>query len=387
MSPKRGRETITSAIGTSKTTDSYRILSIDGGGIRGLIPARLIEHLESRLSERTGQQRRMADYFHMFAGTSTGGLIALGLTAARSPGSRLPRLSGADLATLYRIDGPKIFGDRLRRLWTLDGWIAPRHSSRILEDALSERFGEETSLADALREVVVTSYDMHGSGEAGRPGPYFFKRRLAQQFPDRDLPIVEVGISTSSAPTFFPSYGLGDRALIDGGVFAANPTVAGLIEALKLRAGGDPAADQNLLVVSLGTGQHEVGYEQRRVRRWGRLQWILPRGGEPALISAFLDGQSDAADHWARVLLDMELDDAMLSPMEPGREQRYFRFQVTLERGLGLDDARAASLDALDRAAAELIADGADNGLEKLVDRLVELGPLPPESPFVAPAR
>ena len=127
------------------------------------------------------------------------------------------------------------------------------------------------------------------------PGPHFFKRWRAREAASRDAPMVDVGIATSAAPTYFPSHGLDSRALIDGGVFASNPSVAGVVEALKRR--GDEPHDlgaNELLVVSLGTGHHEVGQTQAKVRRWGRLGWVWPRP-DPALVAAFLDGQSDAA--------------------------------------------------------------------------------------------
>jgi uncharacterized protein len=354
----------------------FRILSIDGGGIRGLIAARVIEHLEHRLTEAAGKERRMADYFHLMAGTSTGGLIALGLTTPKEKGSALPRLSGAELVRLYREDGPRVFRDPLRRILTLDGWIAPRHSLRRLGGVLHERLGE-AALADALREVVITSYDMHGAGE-GRPAPHFFRRWSSREPAagrEANPPVVDAGLATSAAPTFFPAHDFEGRALIDGGVFAANPTVAGIVEALKRRGGEDVAEASNLLVVALATGQHEVGYPARRLRRWGRVQWILPRGGEPALIAAILDGQSDAADHWAQVLLDSGVS----VPGPGGTEQRrYFRFQTDLPRGVGLDDAREASLDRLDQAAERLLAERAAD-IDELVGILAPLSPLPPD--------
>ena len=351
--------------------DRFRVLSIDGGGIRGLIAARVIARLEELITEAAGAERRIADCFHMVAGTSTGGLLAIGVTAPGPERPGHPRLSGSDLVDLYMDEGPTIFGDTLHKVLSLWGWIRPKHSPRRLEDALRRRFGE-SRLRDALRELVVTSYDMH------EPGPHFFKRWRARELPDRDAPLVDVGLATSAAPTYFPSHGLDRRALIDGGVFASNPSVAGVVEALKRR--GDEPRDlgaSELLVVSLGTGQYEVGQEQSKVRRWGRLGWVWPRP-DPALVAAFLDGQSDAADHWAEVLLNHEPGRAVPDPSEQGKGPRYYRFQVTLPRGTSLDDASERSLTELSEAADRLLAKS-DRELRELARRLARLEPLPPD--------
>jgi uncharacterized protein len=337
-----------------------RVLAIDGGGIRGLIAARVVARLEELLTEEAGDERRIADCFHLIAGTSTGGLIALGLMAPDPAKSGRPRLRGTDLVTLYLEEGPRIFGDTLHKLLSLGGWIAPKHSSKELERALRDRLGE-SRLSEALREVLITSYDM------AEPGPHFFKRRRARESADGDPSMVDVGMATAAAPTYFPSRGLDGRALIDGGVFAANPSVAGVVEALKERDGrGGDTGLRDLLMVSLGTGQHEEGRQQSEVRRWGRIGWIRPRGGDPALIAAFLDGQSDAADHWADVLLNREAE-----------ERRYYRFQVTLAEGTPLDDASPRALRELN-AAADRLLEERDGDLRELARRLAPGSPLPP---------
>jgi hypothetical protein len=352
--------------------DRFRVLAIDGGGIRGLIPARLIARLEQLVSEEAGEERRIADCFHMVAGTSTGGLIGLGLTAPDPEKPGRPRLSGSDLVELYLADGPHIFGDTLHKLLSLSGWIAPKHSPGRLEEALRRRFSE-ARLRDALRELIVTSYDM------AEPGPHFFKRWRARESAERDASMVDVGMATSAAPTYFPSRGLDDRALVDGGVFASNPSVAAVVEALK-RRDTDPhdLSPSELLVVSLGTGQHEVGHRQSAVKGWGRLGWIWPRRDDPALIAAFLDGQSDAAHHWAEVLLNHEPGRAVPEPAEQGLGPRYYRFQTTLPRGTSLDDATKGSLQELSEAAERMLADS-DSVLRELAGRLAQIPALGPD--------
>jgi patatin-like phospholipase/acyl hydrolase len=354
----------------SDQPDRFRVLSMDGGGIRGLIAARVIARLEELVSAEAGEERRLADCFHMFAGTSTGGLLALGLSAPDPANPSRPRLSGADLVELYETEGPWIFGDRLHKLLSLGGWIAPKHPEKRLAEVLRERFGD-AHLSDALRELIVTSYDM------SEPGPHFFKRWRARESGDRDIDMVAVGLSTSAAPTYFPSHGLGGRALVDGGLFAANPAVAAVVEALK-RRDEEPRdlRTGDLMLVSLGTGQHETGHPQSQVHRWGRIGWILPRRQDPALIAAFLDGQSDAADHWAEILLNHEPGRAALDPSSRGIGPRYFRFQTKLSISTPLDDASPRALGQLNEAADRLLAEQ-DERLREVARRLAHGSPLP----------
>ncbi len=135
-------------------TDRFRILSVDGGGMRGLIPALVIADLERRLQEEAGADARAADYFHMFAGTSTGGLVALSLTVPDLPSRPdRPLITAATLADLYTTDGPKIFHrSLLQKLRTLWGWIGPKYTLEPLEEAVTHRLGTTATLADALRD-------------------------------------------------------------------------------------------------------------------------------------------------------------------------------------------------------------------------------------------
>jgi len=350
--------------------DRFRVLAIDGGGIRGLVAARVIARLEELVTAEAGEERRIADCFHMVAGTSTGGLLALGLTAPDPARPSRPRLSGAELVSLYEDEGPRIFGDTLHKLISLGGWIAPKHSARGLERALRDRLGE-TRVSEALRELLITSYDM------AEPGPHFFKRWRARESGDRDAAMVDVGLATAAAPTYFPSRGVDGRALVDGGVFAANPAVAAVVEALK-RRDDEPhhLSPHELLMVSLGTGLHETGHPQSKVRRWGSIGWIWPRRQDPALIAAFLDGQSDAAHHWAEILLNHEPGRAVLDPARQGRGPGYYRFQVGLSVGTPLDDARPRALRQLN-AAADRLLEERDAELRELAARLAAGTPLP----------
>jgi patatin-like phospholipase/acyl hydrolase len=341
----------------------------------------VIAEIEQRLQAEAGPQARISDYFHMFAGTSTGGLVALSLTAPDDASPERPRVSADQLARFYTEDGPGIFHRGLfQRLRTLWGWLGPKYTLSALEKAIENRLGA-THLEHALREVVVTSYDMTNRQ------PYFFKRWRAREDPesDRNRPLADAGLATSAAPTYFPSHEIDGRALVDGGVFAANPVIVAIVEALK-RLDDEPGhLDQDdLLVVSIGTGLHEDGYEQSRVRRWGRLGWVLPQNGEPPILGAVLGGAADGADHWAHTLLNHPKD-PHIQPADLGHGPRYFRLQQELSTSVALDDASEEALTrVLPGIAMELIA-AHESEISQIVERLLRFDPLPYD-PVIQPS-
>lgn len=341
----------------------FRILSVDGGGIRGLISALVIEEIERRLSAKAGREARMSQYFHLFAGTSTGGLIALALTAPRD-------VSASELASFYVEDGPRIFhrglGHELGSLWGISG---PKYSLGPLREAVERRLGRST-VSEATRDLLVTSYDMT------RSEPYFFKRWRALESPERNFPIAEAALATSAAPTYFPSHGLGGRALVDGGVFAANPSVAAIAEALG-RQSDEPASlkPDELLLVSIGTGEFETGFSQRQVSKWGKLGWVTG-GDEPPILGAMLGGASDGADYWAHMLLNHAPGEGVPSAAELGHGPRYYRLQVKLREPIAMDDASRETLrERLPAAARKLIEDRSAE-LDAIVEKLDDAGPI-----------
>lgn len=344
----------------------FRILAIDGGGIRGVIAARVLARLEELLREKDGSPA-LVDCFDLFAGTSTGGLISLALSAPAEAGR--PPISAARLVEIYTgAEGRAIFGRplvrRLPLLGTAIDLFLPKYSLGPLRQELERQLGTAT-MADARSDILVTAYDMHGRE------PRFFKRWTAEA---TEVSMVDAGLATAAAPTYFPSHRVGRGALVDGGVFAANPTVAAVVEALKRTEPPKQLTSDDLLVVSLGTGHHEIGYEPEAVERWGALDWILPQGkqpldGEPPLIATMLDGQSDAAHHWAHVLLNHDPGEAVSASAEMGAGPRYYRYEVGLREPLPLDDAGPANIDQLEECADALIAARGDE-LTALADAL-----------------
>jgi hypothetical protein len=350
----------------------FRILSVDGGGVRGLVPVLLLRELERRLEALSGERRPLSDWFHLLAGTSTGGLISLGLTARHPEAPGRPSMDGERLERLYRERGAKIFPTRLRLLRTLRGLVAPKYSNSGLRQAVEEEIGR-SPLSTALRDVVITAYDMTGHQ------PVFFKRWTAGTDGRPDPTMADAAMATASAPTYLPPWELDARALIDGGVFAANPTIAAIVEALK-RQSDEPAGLtlEDLFVVSLGTGFYGAKYEAPRLRGWGALGWAWPRGSEPALLRAMLDGQTASADHWAHMLLNHRPGQAPPATADIGHGPRYYRIESELATDFEMDDARPETLAGLTAAAAALI-DARQEDLGAIAETLAAAGPIPPE--------
>jgi uncharacterized protein len=278
-----------------------KLLAIDGGGIRGLIPALVLAEIE----RRTG--RRMADLVDMIAGTSTGGIIACAL-------ARPEPLPATAIATLYEEEGPAIF-DRslLKQIASLGGLTDERYSDRGLVRVLERHLGD-TPMTAATVPLLLTAYDTEARG----------LHFLRSEGSGSDASMVDAAHATSAAPTYFEPVRIGDATLIDGGVFAVNPSLC---------AFGELGGKLDLLL-SLGTGEHTRRLPYDKVKDWGQLEWARP------LIDVVFDGSADAVDFQLEHLLG----------------GRYVRLQTMLnEASDDLDDASAPNLAALRREAERLI--------------------------------
>jgi patatin-like phospholipase/acyl hydrolase len=287
-----------------------RVLSIDGGGIRGLIPALVLTEIE----KRSGKQ--VWELFDLIAGTSTGGILACALCAPDP-------LPAEQLVALYEEEGPTIFDRSLfQRIRSAEGLLDEKYDAAALDRAL-ERFLSDKRLAETKPDLLVPAYNM------GEPGPYFFKSRKARD-EGEDFPLSEVARATSAAPTYFEAAELGERALVDGGVFAANPAMCAFAEVMRFQ----PSADVFLL--SLGTGQRTRKRSFDQIKNWGLIEWAKP------ILDVVFDGVSDAVDYQLQHALD---------------QGHYWRLQVELDSASDdLDDASADNLRDLRGQAEGLIA-------------------------------
>jgi uncharacterized protein len=313
------------AAGAGASLPAVRVLAIDGGGIRGLIPAVVLAEVE----RRTG--RRIAELFDLIAGTSTGGILAAAL--ARPNAAKEPRFTAAELAAIYETEGPRIFHrSLLKRITSVEGFLDERYDDAGLNDALNRYLGD-ARLSDALTDILITAYDIE------RRAAFFFRSARARQDPSRDFRLADATRATSAAPTYFEPAVVHDvagrerYALIDGGVFAVNPA---LVAAADLAHAG--RLDDVTLVCSLGTGSHTRPIRYEDARDWGQLQWARH------IVDVVFDGVADTTEFEAGQLLGTH----------------YVRLQTELLHASDdLDDASPENLRALRAEAERLLSDRA----------------------------
>ena len=273
---------------------AYRILSLDGGGIRGLLTAIMLERIVKRVPD-------FLTKVDLIAGTSTGGILALGLAAGLTP---------TDLKQLYLDKGRFIFEDSLSDdiidFGTLRG---AQYDLDHLAQAAGERL-DNKRLKDLIKKVLIPSFDL--DNKDGKTGPLdpdaseprtwkpkFFHNFEGTDQKDGDLLAVQVLLYTSAAPSYFPS----KDGYVDGGVVANNPSMAALAQALDSRNTFNPPASQpqlsDISLLSLGTGRMFRFIESGPGKDidWGILQWARP------IINVMLDGLSGVADFQCRQLL------------------------------------------------------------------------------------
>ncbi len=314
------------------------VLSIDGGGIRGIIPALVL----ARIEDSTGL--RICRSFDLIAGTSTGGILALALTVpvpgATDVQALTVRYPAEELVDLYELQGRQIFA---RSLWkgasSVAGLAEEKYSHAALEEVLREYLGDAW-MDEALTKVMVSAYDIE------ERSPIFFK---SWQTPNRSpwrVRMRDAARATSAAPTYFEparvSVDGSVQSLIDGGVFVNNPAMCAYAEACRLWP------EEEIWVVSLGTGEltRPIYYEE--ACSWGLVGWALP------LMNVIFDGVSDAVDYQLRQILG----------------SKHIRIQGRLEVAKDdMDDASRAQIEAL-KIEAQRILDLHEGDLAMVCDLL-----------------
>jgi patatin-like phospholipase/acyl hydrolase len=282
---------------------AYRILSLDGGGIRGVFTTELLSRLEAAAP--------FLAKVDLFAGTSTGGIIALGLAAGLAPD---------ELTDLYLAVGPEIFPEsHLGALAILGKLVNAPYDNAALRHALSDVFGRRDlrTLGDLARRVLVPTFDLDSSeGPGSKPGRRTWKPKFFHNFPgpgsDAAEEIVDVALRTSAAPTYFPTY----QGFVDGGVIANNPSMVALAQALHPATGGQKLEDVRIL--SVGTGER-LRFIAGPTHDWGYVQWAVP------LSQLIVEGPMDTARYECEQLLG----------------ERFFRLDTVLDREIDMDDAAA----------------------------------------------
>jgi uncharacterized protein len=308
-----------------------KILSIDGGGIRGIIPASILVEIEKRTKQP------IYKLFDLIAGTSTGGIIALGLTKPDHEGK--VEYTAEDIVKLYEDYGAKIFYQPIwRKINNLGSVLDEKYSAKNLDRILNNYF-KNSLLSHALTDVLVTGYEIE------RRSAFFFKSHKAKKDKSRDFLMKDAARATSAAPTYFEPEKIPTKdlekyyALIDGGVFAGNPAMCAYVEALKMFP-----LEKNILVVSLGTGELEKPIYYDNAKNWGIAKWARP------VLDVVLGGVSDTVDYQLKLLLPPK-----------DHVKMYYRLQTRLEDiNNAMDNTSDRNLRALRLFADNLIKDQSD---------------------------
>lgn len=253
----------------------FKILAIDGGGIKGLYSATVLERLE----EKAG--RNSFECFDMICGTSTGGLIALGI-AKEMPAS--------DLANLYQDMGQQIFPTAENRFlrWVQrkvlhffrQTFFWGKFDNKNLKSILEDTFGD-TTLGQLSNLVLVPSFNL----TSGMPRIFKYPHKEGDFFMDKNISLVDAALATSAAPTYFPIHSINDTLYADGGVWANNPTLCGLLESIKYFV-GEEKEYSHVEILSIASISQASGWPSGVRKRRSFIGW------REKLIQTSMDGQA-----------------------------------------------------------------------------------------------
>ncbi|KAF8410038.1 hypothetical protein HHK36_002558 [Tetracentron sinense] len=321
--------------------EKITVISIDGGGIRGIVPGTILSFLESKLQELDGEDARIADYFDVIAGTSTGGLITAMLTAPDQ--HNRPLYTAKDITPFYLKHCPKIFpqsnGLCNPMIMMMNALTGPKYNGKYLHKLLRNILGDRR-LRETITRVIIPTFDIK------LLQPAIFSTSEAETDASKDALLSDICISTSSAPTYFPAHyfetkdsegNFREFNLVDGGVAANNPALLALKpmetvftekkDFLPLQA----LHYGRYLVISLGTGTSmmEKKYSAKMAAKWGLMGWLYREGNSP-LVDAFTSASEDMVDlHMSLIFRSI------------GCEHNYLRIQ---------DDTLSGDASSVDRA-------------------------------------
>ncbi|MBS9529003.1 MULTISPECIES: patatin-like phospholipase family protein [unclassified Wolbachia] len=301
------------------------ILSVDGGGIRGIIPAIILAEIEKRT------RKRVAEIFDLIAGTSTGGIVVAGLCKKDEQGN--PQYSANDLVELYQEYGAYIFKSSFFRRSILSWINCAQYPHKNIEFILDKYFGDDT-LQNTLSNVLLTSYDIHNNR------PFFFKSwREDRNF----IRLKDALRATTAAPTYFIPKHLKidqiDRVLVDGGVFANNPAACAYASSKRLFPNDD------IILLSIGTGRTDRSITNSR--RFGKIGWIKP------LLNVMFASSLDAVNY--------QLDQVIAD--------KYIRIQSQLKiASPDMDNITSKNIKSLQQEAKAMIEDN-----QEVIDRFCNI--------------
>lgn len=270
---------VNSSSQSAEKSRKFKVISIDGGGIKGLYLSKILEHFEERFN------CRIADYFDLICGTSTGGLIALGLSL---------RIPVELISSLYYKRGKQIFPHRSSFLSSLQQFfLRSKYDNNELRKALEEMFGART-LADSHCLLCIPAFSLTD----GRPFLFKYDHNEGNLCRDSKTKYVDIALATSAAPSYLPIVTIDTydkKQFIDGGIYANNPTLIGVIEALRYFVGNEKKF-QKLMVMSIGSLEPNPG--RRLVKKYHRsvIDW------NKDLITTFFEGQAYLTGYFVETL-------------------------------------------------------------------------------------
>jgi len=300
------------------------ILAIDGGGVRGLIPAMILEEIE----KRTGLP--ISELFDVVAGSSTGGILASTISAHGE--SNKPKYTASDMAKFYKTLGKDVFKrtlwHKIKTGWGL--WGSKYTSEGPIK--LTKHLVGDVKVSEGLVDVVITTYDLQ------KAEPYIISSLNPQH---SDVTLAEAVLGTTCVPGFFPPSKsiINDRevALVDGSVFAVDPSLSGYVEAYD--------GDEEVLLISLGTGETKLDINYDKCKKWGIIQWLFSLKG----VQMIFDGLSDSTGSLVKTLVEKN-------------GGKYYRVQVQVSPFMfvGFDSASDKSINKIETVAKKCIEDNND---------------------------
>ncbi|WP_019038719.1 patatin-like phospholipase family protein [Psychroflexus tropicus] len=337
-----------------------RILSIDGGGIRGILPGVILCRLEEKLQKfSNNKSAKLADYFDFFAGTSTGGILTLSYLIPDQSGR--PLLTAKQSVDLYLQRGKDIFDVNLwQKLSSGFGIADEKYDEQELEKALQDTF-QEYWLSDLIKPCIISAYNV----QQGRP--HFFKQHKSNKN-IYNFQLKDVARATSAAPTYFEAACIENQTgaafpLVDGGLFANNPAMVAYSEVHNMEFQGMPTKPtaKDMMIVSIGTGSKSKSYEYKKVKNWGQLEWIKP------VIDIMMCGSSVSTDYHLTQIFD---------GLEPTDKSAYYRLEPkVITADSAMDNASFKNLQRLEADALSYIANEAvDLKLTEIANRLIAKG-------------
>jgi patatin-like phospholipase/acyl hydrolase len=329
---------------------TFKILSIDGGGIRGIIPGQILVALENKIRKKPGHENgKIGDYFDLFAGTSTGAILS---AAYVCPGDNQSlKYSAQDAVDFYLEDGDEIFDVGFwKAIGSVNGLNDEKYPAAELERVLKDAFGD-VILSELAKPTCIVAYDVK------RRTPVIFTQHDAVAT-ERDFLVRHLLRGSTAAPTYFETakiYSLPPArrkyVLIDGGMVANDPALCAYSEAIS---SGMAKGIKDMMILSLGTGKELRSYSYPEVKDWGKLGWA------PAVIDIGLEGGPQMTEYHLQ----------SIASTVPGSQ--FYRIQPKLYgANKDLDDATPENIEAL-RDAGIRNAEDFDTTLEGLADFLVQ---------------